>query len=82
MIKVGIVGASGYTGGELLKFLNNHPQVEIVAATSRQFEGLPIHKVHPHLRDMNIKFENIQPGDLDADLVFTATPHVLGSYIN
>lgn len=75
MIEVGIVGASGYTGGELLKFLNNHPQVEIIAATSRQFEGVPIHKVHPHLRDMNIQFENIQPGDLDADLVFTATPH-------
>ena len=39
MIKVGIIGASGYTGGELLRFLKNHPEIDIVAATSRQFKG-------------------------------------------
>ena len=75
MISVGIVGASGYTGGELLRFLSTHPQVEVVAATSRQFDGNPIHKVHPNLRDIDLKFENLSPEDIDADIVFTATPH-------
>ena len=75
MIKVGIVGASGYTGGELLRFLENHSQVEVVAATSRQYDGIPIYKVHPNLRDSNLLFRDISPKDIDADLVFTATPH-------
>ena len=75
MIRVGIVGASGYTGGELLRFLSTHPQVEMVAATSRRFDGNPIHKVHPNLRDIDLKFENLSLEDIDADLVFTATPH-------
>ena len=75
MIKVGIIGASGYTGGELLRFLKNHPNAEVVAATSRKFDGIPIHKVHPHLRDIDLKFENLKPDEIDADLVFTATPH-------
>ncbi len=75
MVKVGIIGASGYTGGELLKFLYKHSQVEVVAATSRQFDGLDVHKVHPHLRDLDLKFQNLSPGEIEADLVFTATPH-------
>jgi len=75
MIKVGIIGASGYTGGELLRFLKNHPEIEIVAATSRKYDGNPVYKVHPHLRDLEIKFENLKPNEIDADLVFTATPH-------
>jgi N-acetyl-gamma-glutamyl-phosphate reductase len=75
MIKVGIVGASGYTGGELLRFLINHPEIEIVAATSRKFDGEPIYKVHPHLRNSEIKFENLNPDEIGADVVFTATPH-------
>jgi N-acetyl-gamma-glutamyl-phosphate reductase len=75
MIKVGIIGASGYTGGELLRFLKNHPDTELVAATSRQYDGQPIYKVHPNLRDLEMKFENLKPDEMDADLVFTATPH-------
>jgi len=75
MIRVAIVGASGYTGGELLRFLNYHPQVEIVVATSRQYEGIPVHKVHPHLQDVKLQFKNQSSPDIDADLVFTATPH-------
>jgi len=75
MIKVGIIGASGYTGGELIRFLLKHPDAEVVTATSRKYDGEPIYKVHPHLRDSELKFENLEPGELDADLVFTATPH-------
>lgn len=75
MIAVGIVGASGYTGGELLRFLLKHPQIEIVAATSRQHEGKLLSEVHPHLQDVNLRFTNPSPEEMDADLVFTATPH-------
>lgn len=75
MIQVGIIGANGYTGGELLKILNNHPHIEVVAATSRKFDGVPIYKVHPHLRDLELEFKKIEPEDIEADLVFTATPH-------
>ena len=55
MIKIGIVGASGYTGGELLRFLNNHPETEIVAATSRKYDGQPIYKVHPTFKEFRNK---------------------------
>jgi N-acetyl-gamma-glutamyl-phosphate reductase len=75
MINVAIVGASGYTGGELLRFLKYHPQVEIVAATSRQYAGIPVRKVHPHLQNVDLTFVNLSSADIDADLVFTATPH-------
>jgi len=75
MINVAIIGASGYTGGELLKFLKYHPQVKVVAATSRQYAGIPVRKVHPHLQNVKLNFENQSPADIDADLVFTATPH-------
>ncbi|WP_414468834.1 N-acetyl-gamma-glutamyl-phosphate reductase [Methanobacterium sp. ACI-7] len=75
MINVAIIGASGYTGGELLRFLKNHKEVNISAATSRQYNGINVSKVHPHLRGEDIKFKDIAPENIDADLVFTATPH-------
>jgi N-acetyl-gamma-glutamyl-phosphate reductase len=75
MIKVGIIGASGYTGGELLRFLHNHSNVEISSITSRQYAESPVYKVHPHLRDSDLIFQDIKPSEIDADLVFTATPH-------
>jgi N-acetyl-gamma-glutamyl-phosphate reductase len=75
MLKVAIIGASGYTGGELLRFLDVHSEVEVVAATSRQFKDTPIRKVHPHLHDLDLKFSDKSPNDLDVDLAFTATPH-------
>lgn len=75
MIKVGIVGASGYTGGELLRFLHNHSQVEVSAITSRQYTGQSVYKIHPHIRDSDLVFEDIKPSKIDADVVFTATPH-------
>lgn len=75
MIDVAIIGASGYTGGELLRFLKNHQEVNIKAATSRQFNGINVSKVHPHLRCEEIRFKDVAPENIDADLVFTATPH-------
>ncbi|NPV64906.1 MAG: N-acetyl-gamma-glutamyl-phosphate reductase [Methanobacteriaceae archaeon] len=75
MIDVGIIGASGYTGGELLRFLSKHPKVEIVAATSRKYAGKPINRVHPHLQDLELEFSDVDIDNIDADLIFTATPH-------
>ncbi|MDR2830181.1 MAG: N-acetyl-gamma-glutamyl-phosphate reductase [Methanobrevibacter sp.] len=75
MIKVAIIGGSGYTGGELIRLLANHPKVEISAVTSRQHQNIPIYKIHPHLREMELKFVDLKPSSVDADIVFTATPH-------
>ena len=75
MYEVAIIGASGYTGGELLRMLLNHPDVEVTDITSRQYDGTPAHKIHPHIRDSGLVFTNKSPSDLDADVAFTATPH-------
>lgn len=75
MLEVAIIGASGYTGGELLRFLSIHGEVEVVAATSRQYADTSVRKVHPHLQDVELNFSNESPADLDVDLAFTATPH-------
>jgi N-acetyl-gamma-glutamyl-phosphate reductase len=75
MVKIAIVGASGYTGGELIRLLKNHEKVEINALTSRKYADTPIYKVHPHIRDDDLVFKDIKPNSLDADIVFTATPH-------
>ena len=75
MYKIAIIGASGYTGGELLRMLLNHPEVEITDITSRQYDGVSAHKIHPHIRDSGLVFNSKEPDELDADVVFTATPH-------
>jgi len=75
MVKVAIVGASGYTGGELLRILLNHSETEIVDVTSRKYDGTPVDKIHPHIRDSGLIFKNKNPNELDADIIFTATPH-------
>jgi N-acetyl-gamma-glutamyl-phosphate reductase len=75
LIEVGIIGANGYTGGELIRLLDNHTEAEVTVATSRKFADVPIYKVHPHLRNIDLKFKKIDPSDIEADLVFTATPH-------
>ena len=50
MIKVGIVGGTGYTGVELLRLLAQHPEVKIVAITSRTEAGMPVAEMFPSLR--------------------------------
>jgi N-acetyl-gamma-glutamyl-phosphate reductase (EC 1.2.1.38) len=49
MIKAGIIGAAGYTGGELIRILINHPQVEIAFAQSTSHAGMPVWKAHSDL---------------------------------
>lgn len=78
MHKVAVIGASGYTGIELLRLLVEHPQVEIVAVTSRQYAGKPVGDVFPSLQGLvDLNFEDLDPPLLAerAELVFTAVPH-------
>ncbi|HUI40200.1 MAG TPA: N-acetyl-gamma-glutamyl-phosphate reductase [Methanothrix sp.] len=78
MIDVGIVGGSGYTGGELLRLLANHLEVKVVAVTSRKLSGKPVASAHPHLKGLySLKFEASTAKEVaDAcDIVFTAVPH-------
>ena len=75
MIRAGIVGGSGYTGGELLRLLHFHPRVEVTQITSRQHAGRYVHSAHPNLRGVSsLKF--IHPDVLtECDLLFLALPH-------
>jgi N-acetyl-gamma-glutamyl-phosphate reductase len=78
MLRVGIVGVSGYTGVELARILSRHPEIEISIATSRQFEGKHLGDVYPNLRGcLDITCENPAPDALAdrADFFFTAVPH-------
>jgi len=77
MIKVGIVGGTGYTGVELLRLLVSHPQVQIEVITSRANAGTPVADLYPNLR--GVIPHNFSEPEIDAyrdcDLVFFATPN-------
>lgn len=77
MIKVGIVGGTGYTGVELLRLLAMHPQVELQAITSRAEAGTPVADIFPNLRGhVDIVFSDPNEASLtDCDVVFFATPN-------
>jgi N-acetyl-gamma-glutamyl-phosphate reductase len=76
-LRVAVAGASGYAGGELLRLIAGHPELELVAATAHQQAGAPVATVHPHLisyRDRALAAT--EPAALaEADLVFLALPH-------
>jgi N-acetyl-gamma-glutamyl-phosphate reductase len=74
MVKIGIYGATGYTGFELIKLLRRHPQAEIVFATARSAAGQRLSDVFPTTDDLPLV--DAAQADLDAvDLVFTCLPH-------
>jgi N-acetyl-gamma-glutamyl-phosphate reductase len=77
MIKVGIVGGTGYTGVELLRLLVQHPDVRLSAITSRGEAGLPVANMFPSLRSrVSLAFVDPRDANLqDCDVVFFATPH-------
>jgi N-acetyl-gamma-glutamyl-phosphate reductase len=77
MIKVGIVGGTGYTGVELLRLLSAHPEAELTAITSRKEDGLPVADMFPSLRGhVDLAFSSPDKADLKScDVVFFATPH-------
>ena len=64
MIRVGILGAAGYTGGELIRLLINHPEAEIVFANSESNAGNMVAEVHEGLYgDCDLKFTSEMPFD-------------------
>ena len=77
MIKVGIVGGTGYTGVELLRILAQHPKVKLKVITSRQEAGMAVDELFPSLRKkITLKFSDPSKADLNkCDLVFFATPN-------
>lgn len=77
VIKVGIVGGTGYTGVELLRLLARHPQVSLQVITSRTEAGMRVDAMYPNLRGhVDLAFSVPDPAALAAcDLVFFATPN-------
>lgn len=77
MIKIGIVGGTGYTGVELLRLLAGHPDAEVVAITSRAEAGTPVARMFPSLRRRyDLAFSDPAQADLkQCDCVFFATPN-------
>jgi N-acetyl-gamma-glutamyl-phosphate reductase len=71
-IRVAVAGATGYAGGEVVRLLANHPDVELVGLTGRGREGDPVESVHPHLRGTGLRLESELP---QADAYFLALPH-------
>ncbi|MHB8633278.1 MAG: N-acetyl-gamma-glutamyl-phosphate reductase [Thermoplasmatota archaeon] len=70
-----IYGGSGYTGGELARLILQHPDLELVGATSQRHAGEPLHRAHPNLRgatDLKFLPRNELP---DADVLFSCAPH-------
>ena len=79
MLRVGVVGASGYAGAELLRILAGHPTVTITAITAEQNAGKPIQHVFPHLTGrFSLTLETFDATQLadKTDLVFLALPHM------
>ncbi len=74
---IGIVGATGYTGSELVRILTTHPDTNIAGVTSRQHEGKQLTDLHPQFKDL-VDIELCSQDDLvkkDLDLIFLALPH-------
>ena len=75
MIRVGILGAAGYTGGELIRLLLNHPEAAIVFANSESQAGLPVSSVHEGLvGDTDLRFTDQLPFS-EVDVVFFCFGH-------
>lgn len=83
MIRVGIAGATGYTGSELIRLLLNHPKATIVALTSEKHAGSPISRAIPSLFGLiDLPCESLNECDLrKCDLIFSALPHREGMQI-
>jgi len=78
MIKVGIIGAAGYTGGELIRLLVNHPQAEIAFIDSKSNAGKAVASVHQDLlgeTDLKFSHKNVTDNLATADVIFLCTGH-------
>jgi N-acetyl-gamma-glutamyl-phosphate reductase len=78
MVRVAILGASGYSALELVKLLLRHPQVQITALTTRSTDAKHVSEVHPSLAGrLDLRLENLSPSQVGerADCVFCCLPH-------
>ncbi|MBW2648290.1 MAG: N-acetyl-gamma-glutamyl-phosphate reductase [Deltaproteobacteria bacterium] len=78
MLKVGIYGASGYTGQELLRLLIGHPDTDVVTITSRKFKNVAVSEVYPAFASTtDLKFADSSPENIisSCEVVFLALPH-------
>jgi len=82
-VRVAVLGASGYSGGELLRLLSAHPAAEVVAAGAGEHAGASVGDVHPHLEDFaGMTFEELGPDVARrCDVAFLALPHGTSSRI-
>ena len=78
-VRIAILGASGYTGAELVRLLSRHPNAEIVVLTADRKAGLPLADVFPHLAGLDlpnmISIDEVEWAGVDVDVVFCALPH-------
>jgi N-acetyl-gamma-glutamyl-phosphate reductase len=75
-IRAAVAGASGYAGGELLRLVAGHPDLDLVAATANTQAGASVTAVHPQLPGLELTLRTTEPASLaDADLVFLTLPH-------
>lgn len=82
MKKIGIIGATGYVGAELLRLLLSHPKVEVAALSSVSFEGQEISNVYKNfLNKTNLMCETAEDVIEKCDVIFTALPHGLSEDI-
>ena len=80
MTRVGIVGATGYAGAELVRLLAGHPEVALTLLTSRQYAGVPFQDIYPAFSGVvDLPCEAFDPDTISdkTDIVFTALPHKL-----
>jgi len=80
MIRVGVLGATGYAGAELVRILLGHPEVKIAALTSRQYAGVTFSNIYPSMKGFaDIDCEEYNAGSFTGrvDVAFTALPHKL-----
>jgi N-acetyl-gamma-glutamyl-phosphate reductase len=81
LIRATILGATGYSGGELIKLLLNHPNATLQHLTSESVAGQPVHTAHPELRgrtDLAFEKLNVKKIAADSDVIFSCYPAAAG----
>ena len=77
--RIGVLGASGYTGAELVRLLSRHPEVELRVLTAERHAGQALDRVFPHLGGLGlpnlVAIEDVAWADSGLDVVFCALPH-------
>ena len=79
-IRVAVLGASGFAGGELIRLLEDHPGVDVTFLGAKGSAGIPLGQAHPHLRASSVGHQILEPIDAasiaeTADLAFCCLPH-------